>query len=199
MTPSKQSLLNAIHTEIVNLKSSPLYSFRIKNNYLPVSGEGNPQTKIIFIGEAPGANEAKTGKPFCGASGRVLDQLLASVHIARSDVFITSIVKDRPPENRDPSPKEIALYTPFLFRQIAIIKPRVIVTLGRHAMSVMMKNFNLESKLKPISEAHGHPLTVKTSWGKTVLLPLYHPAVALYNGSTKSTLEKDFQILKTII
>jgi uracil-DNA glycosylase family 4 len=197
--PSKASLLNIIHTEIVNFKSSPLYSFRIKNHYQVVSGEGSPNAKIIFIGEAPGANEAKTGKPFCGASGRILDQLLNSIDIKRQDVFITSIVKDRPPENRDPTPQEITLYTPFLTRQINIIKPKIIVTLGRHAMNVMMKNFGLEDQLKPISEAHGQLLTIKTAWGKATLLPLYHPAVALYNGSTKSTLEKDFQILKKLV
>ncbi len=196
---NKALLLQAIHSDIVKLTKSPLYSFRVKNNYQVVSGEGSPNAKIVFIGEAPGKNEALTGKPFCGASGRVLNELLASIAIDREKVFITSIVKDRPPENRDPSPKEIALYTPFLIRQLEVIKPKVIVTLGRHAMNFIMKDFGLERELQPISEAHGQPVTAKASWGKVSILPLYHPAVALYNGSTKITLLKDFQKLKNLI
>ena len=196
---NKALLLQAIHSDIVNLKKSPLYSFRTKNNYQVVSGEGSPHAKIVFIGEAPGKNEALTGKPFCGASGRVLNELLASIEIDRDKVFITSIVKDRPPDNRDPSPKEIALYTPFLIRQLEVIKPKVIVTLGRHAMNLIMKNFSSETDLQPISEAHGKPVTTKVTWGKVSILPLYHPAVALYNGSTKTILLKDFQKLKKLI
>jgi DNA polymerase len=195
---SKDLLLKSIHEKIVNLKKSPLYSFRVKNNYRVVSGEGSPEAKIVFIGEAPGKNEALTGKPFCGASGRVLDQLLASVKIKRETVFITSIVKDRPPENRDPSPKEIALYTPFLIEQLEVIKPKMIVTLGRHAMNFILKEFGLELQLKPISEAHGQPIRAVTSWGKITILPLYHPAVALYNGSTRKILEADFQQLTSV-
>ncbi|HRH32835.1 MAG TPA: uracil-DNA glycosylase [bacterium] len=195
---SKDLLLKSIHEKIVNLKKSPLYSFRVKNNYQVVSGEGSPEAKIVFIGEAPGKNEALTGKPFCGASGRVLDQLLASVKIKREAVFITSIVKDRPPENRDPSPKEIALYTPFLIEQLEVIKPKMIVTLGRHAMNFILKEFGLELQLKPISEAHGQPVQAVTSWGKITILPLYHPAVALYNGSTRKILEADFKQLTSV-
>ncbi len=112
--PSKASLIRQLTDEIINLKKSPLYPYRIKNGYRPVIGGGNLDAKIVFIGEAPGKKEAETGQPFIGASGKVLDQLLDSVKLKREDVYITSIVNDRPPENRDPSPKEIKLYAPFL-------------------------------------------------------------------------------------
>src|SRR5690606_35954044 len=121
--------LAALGEEVHNLTTSPLYAFRQTHNYKPVIGEGRADAAIMFIGEAPGESEAKSGRPFVGASGRVLDELLASIGLDRSEVYITNVVKDRPPENRDPSPQEIALYTPFLIRQIDIIQPRVIVTL----------------------------------------------------------------------
>src|SRR3989338_5497296 len=100
----RTELLRKVKDEVINLKESPLYEERVKNNVFPVIGEGSHSAKIMFIGEAPGKNEAKTGKPFCGASGRVLDELLAHVGIPRSEVYVTNIVKDRPPMNRDPLP-----------------------------------------------------------------------------------------------
>src|SRR4051812_29063692 len=125
-TKDRDVLLKEIEDEVMNLKSSPLYSERIKNKVFPVIGEGDNFAKIMFIGEAPGKNEAATGRPFCGAAGRILDELLASVNISRKDVYITSIVKDRPPFNRDPLPEEIESYGPFLDRQIEIIQPKFI-------------------------------------------------------------------------
>ena len=121
-TPKLRKILD----EIWNLTDSPLYEYRKKNNYYPVIGAGNHFAKIIFIGEAPGRNEAGTGKPFCGAAGKILDELLKSINIKRQDVYITNIVKDRPPENRDPTIKEIEIYSPFLTRQLEIIKPEII-------------------------------------------------------------------------
>ncbi len=105
----------------------------------------------MFVGEAPGKNEALTGKPFCGAAGKILDELLATVGINRADIYITNIVKDRPPENRDPSPAEIESYGPFLDRQIEIIRPKVIATLGRYSMVYIMNRLGLGSELVPIS------------------------------------------------
>src|SRR3989344_3034494 len=131
MEDNREEVLSKIKEEIVNLNKSPLYKIRIKNKVFPVIGEGSHHAKIIFIGEAPGRNEAATGRPFCGAAGKVLDELLASVNIERKDVYITNIVKDRPPFNRDPLPEEIKVYGPFLDRQIEIIQPEVIATLGR--------------------------------------------------------------------
>ena len=197
--PSKPALLKAIENEVLALKQSPLYSYRVKNGYFPVIGEGSLDAPLIFIGEAPGKKEAETGRPFIGASGKVLDGLLASIKLKREEAYVTSVVKDRPPENRDPSPTEIALYAPFLIRQIELIKPRVIATLGRHAMACVLRHFDLEDSLAPISELHGRPLAVKAPWGELTILPLYHPAAALYNGSLRATLLSDFERIRKFI
>ena len=186
--------MKKIKDEVINANDSPLYDYRVKNKYFPVIGEGSHNAKIIFIGEAPGKNEAETGRPFCGASGRVLDELLASIRIDRKEVYITNVVKDRPPENRDPMPNEIEFYAPFLDRQIEIIKPDIIATLGRFSMAYIMKKFDLESELKSISIIHGKVFTAKTSYGEIKIIPLYHPAVAVY-GTNKEILKKDFKVL----
>ena len=191
--------LRKIKDEIVNAKDSPLYNFRIKNKFFPVIGEGSHYAKILFIGEAPGKNEALTGRPFCGAAGKVLDELLASIGIDRKEVYVTNIVKDRPPFNRDPLPEEIEYYAPFLDRQIEIIKPEVIATLGRFSMAYIMKKFGFESELKSISIIHGKIFSTETSYGKIKIIPLYHPAVAIYNNNTMEILKKDFEILKEFV
>lgn len=190
----KHDEINKIRDEILELKDSPLYEFRIQNNYSPVIGEGSYDAKIMFVGEAPGKNEAETAKPFCGASGKFLNEMLESVGLKREDVYITNLVKDRPPENRDPTPAEIELYSPFLDRQIEIIQPRVIVTLGRYSMAYIMKKFGLE--LEPISKIHGKRFEAKSSYGPISIVTLYHPAAALYNGGMRNTLLKDFEILR---
>lgn len=191
--------MKKISFDVINLKSSSLYQYRIDNNYKPVIGEGNHHAKLMFIGEAPGENEAKTGHPFCGASGRVLNELLASIKISRQNVYITNLVKDRPPDNRDPTPMEIALYAPYLLRQIDIIKPSCIATLGRHSMSYIMTHFGLEKELKSISKIHGQIFKINSTGIGLMYVPLYHPAVALYASSKKSELIADFKILKNFI
>ncbi len=193
---TKKELMAQIKEEVLNLKESPLYKERVGNGVFPVIGEGSHDASIMFVGEAPGKNEAATGKPFCGASGRVLDELVASIGLDRKDVYVTNIVKDRPTDNRDPSPAEIALYAPFLDRQIEIIQPKVIATLGRFSMAYLMNKFGLVSELKSISQIHGQAFQAQASYGPIRIIPLYHPAVALYNGSMKVQLLKDFQILK---
>ena len=137
----KTDQLRDIRDEVLRLKTSPLYRERVKNKVFPVIGEGSHDAAIMFVGEAPGKNEAEQGRPFCGAAGRVLDELLASVDIPRKEVYITNIVKDRPPNNRDPLPPEIELYAPFLDQQIEVIKPRVIATLGRFSMAYIMDRY----------------------------------------------------------
>jgi DNA polymerase len=191
----RKELLKKIKDEVVALKNSPLYKYRVK----PVIGEGDHFAKIMFIGEAPGKNESETGRPFCGAAGRVLDELLDSVGIKREEVYITNIVKDRPPGNRDPLPDEIDLYAPFLDRQIDIIRPNVLATLGRFSMVYIMNKFGLGDQLKNISQMHGKVFETSASYGKINIVPLFHPAVALYNGGAKETLKKDFKILKNLI
>ncbi len=193
---SKTDQLRQIRDEVLALKESPLYAERIKNNVFPVIGEGSHDAKIMFVGEAPGKNEAATGKPFCGAAGKILDELLASVQLDRKDIYITNIVKDRPPFNRDPLPDEIEVYGPFLSRQIDIIQPAVIATLGRFSMDYIMREFGLMGELAPISRLHGQALTGTASYGPVMVIPLYHPAAAIYNQSLKDTLLQDFKILE---
>ena len=188
--------LRKIKDEVLNLKDFPLCQERIKNQVFPVIGEGSHYAKIMFIGEAPGRNEAATGRPFCGAAGKILDELLASIGIDRKDVYVTNIVKDRPPFNRDPLPEEIRAYAPFLDRQIDIIQPQVIATLGRFSMNYIMRKFGLGLSITNISNMHGKVFDAEASYGSIKIIPLYHPAVAVYNTNTKQELINDFQVLK---
>ncbi len=189
--------MKQIRDEVVALTGG-LADHRRENKYRAVLGEGSHDAKIMFIGEAPGQNEAKTGRPFCGAAGRILDELLASIDVPRKDVYVTNIVKDRPPENRDPLPSEIELYAPYLDRQIEAIQPKVIATLGRFSMDYIMRRTNLSFEIEPISRAHGKMYEGQTSYGSVKIVPLYHPAAAIYNQSLKDTLKKDFQVLKNL-
>ncbi len=193
MTKTEQ--MKKIRDEILNLTESPLYAYRTENKFFPVIGEGSHDSKIMFVGEAPGRNEAKTGKPFCGAAGKVLDALLAHAGIQRDSVYITNIVKDRPPENRDPTQKEIDIYGPFLDRQIEIIQPRVIAALGRYAMGYIMNKFGLIDELEPIGKAHGKSYKAKASYGDIDIVVLYHPCMAVYNPNNLGSLKKDFEVL----
>lgn len=196
---SKTEALKQIKDELLEFRASPLYEYRTENKYFPVIGEGSHDAGIMFVGEAPGENEAKSGRPFCGRAGKILDELLASIDVERSDVYVTNIVKDRPQKNRDPLPEEIELYAPFLDRQIAIIRPKVIATLGRFSSEYVMSRYGLASNLAPISTLHGKLLETEIEGEKVKVLPLYHPAAAIYNQHLKSTLVADFQQLKNLV
>jgi len=196
----KTALLKSVRDEIVNLSSSPFYTYRVENKYFPVIGQGNHDSSIMFVGEAPGKNEAQSGIPFCGAAGKILDDLLASIDLPREEVYVTNIVKDRPPQNRDPSPQEIALYAPFLDRQIEIIGPRVIATLGRFSMDYVMRRYGLGDSVASITQLHGKVFTTTGPGGNSLtIIPLFHPAVAIYDRSKKDALFSDFTILKQFI
>ena len=191
--------MKQIRDELLVFKESPLYKYRTENKYFPVVGEGSHCAGIMFIGEAPGKNEAETARPFCGRSGKLLDEMLGSINLDRKDVYVTNVVKDRPEGNRDPTGNEIELYAPFLVRQIDIIQPKVIATLGRFSMEYIMNLLGLSSSLKSISNMHGKEFVAEASYGSVTIVPLYHPAVALYNGSNKATLLEDFQVLKKYV
>jgi len=194
---SRDDLLKKIRDEVVALKESPLYEYRTNNKYLPVIGEGSHVAKIMFVGEAPGKNEALTGRPFCGSAGKILDELLASVGIGRSDIYITNIVKDRPQNNRDPLPEEIRIYGPFLDKQINIIQPRVLVGLGRYSSKYLLEKFGLSVEAsRSISELHGKEFEAVADYGKVWIVPLYHPAASIYDRSLLDTLRTDFKILE---
>lgn len=198
MKQNRELELKKIHDDVVELTASPLVEHRKENNYFPVVGEGSASAGIMFVGEAPGRKEAETGKPFIGSAGKILDSLLTSINISREEIYITSIVKDRPPKNRDPLPAEIALYTPFLDRQIDIIQPKVIATLGRFAMQYVMGRYGLEDKLAPIGDLHGKVFEAEINGEQVKVVPLYHPAAAIYNQKLKDTLLEDFKVLKNL-
>ena len=153
-----------------------------------VFGDGDSAADIVFIGEAPGKKEDQQGKPFVGASGDLLNTMLASIGLNRDKVYITNIVKYRPPDNRDPSLDEKSEFLPYLLRQLDVIQPKLVVTLGRHSLNCFLPDLS-------ISIVHGQP----TRYQGRVLLPLFHPAAALYNGSMKQTLMDDFAKISAII
>ncbi len=175
--------------------NQPAKELAVTANQL-VFGSGNPDADIVFVGEAPGKNEDKTGKPFVGVAGKFLDEMLDSVNIKRQDVYITNIVKYRPPNNRDPLPTEKTEFWPYLLQQLAIIRPKVVATLGRHSGQAFIKDLQ-------ISTDHGKTKKVKmlleNKETSMLVLPLYHPAAALYNGSLRSTLLEDFQNVHTLV
>ncbi len=197
--PTKTQAINQIRSEIDALTASPLYAYRTENGFQPVIGAGSLDADVVFVGEAPGKQEARSGQPFVGASGRVLDELLAAIDLQREQVYITNVVNDRPPDNRDPKPAEIALYAPFLIRQLDVIRPHVIATLGRFAMDFLLARYDAPMAGGKISDLHGRPVPVSTGYGEAIVLPLYHPAVALYTRSKRPLLEADFQTLRKLI
>lgn len=191
--------LAAILEEIRGLTESPLYDFRTTNHYNPVLGEGRPTAEIMFIGEAPGEVEAKTGRPFVGPAGRVLEGLLAGAGLTREDIYITNVVKDRPPDNRDPRVKEVRLYSAFLWRQIEIIQPRVIAPLGRHALEFVRKHFTGFPAEGSVSTLHGTAYPVDAPYGRAFIMPLYHPAVLFYREDLQEAMEADFRLLAELV
>ena len=161
-----------------------------------VPGEGSASAKIVFIGEGPGKEEDLQGRPFVGAAGKFLTQMIESVGLKREDIFITNIVKCRPPENRDPEDDEVKTCTElYLWKQIELINPVLIATLGRHSM------YRFLPQTFKISDVHGKPKKIenKRSGKSFNLLPLYHPAAALYNGGLRETLEKDFKRIPSML
>jgi uracil-DNA glycosylase len=196
---TKKSRMAQIKEEVENLTTSPLYPYRLKNNYHPVIGAGNTNADLMFIGEAPGEKEALIGNPFVGRAGQVLDELLISINLNRSKVYITNIVKDRPPGNRDPNSAEIELYAPFLIEQINIIHPKTIITLGRFAMNFILKQFSLSEYGCSIGELHGQVLQAETKLGEIMVVPMYHPAARFYNRGLEETQYQDFSKLSQFI
>ena len=186
-SPSSAALLDQIRAEILEKNVCPDLAQTATNL---VMGEGNPNADIVFIGEAPGKQEDLQGLPFVGASGKFLNEMLESIGLTRSDIYITNIVKYRPPNNRDPLPEEKKAFLPYLQAQLEVIQPKIVVTLGRHSMNCFLPDLQ-------ISKVHGQPkrMRLHTKQGEPlslVILPLYHPAAALYNGSMRATLMEDF-------
>lgn len=185
MSKTKQQQLDDIRQKI--LDDDPVPELRKGATQL-VFSDGNPEAELVFIGEAPGKNEDQQGKPFVGAAGKFLDQMLEMIGLKRADVYITNIVKYRPPNNRDPYPDEKQVFLPYLESQLEVIQPKLTVTLGRHSLNCFLPDLS-------ISQVHGKP---KRFHGR-VYLPLFHPAAALYNGAMKQTMIDDFALIPAII
>lgn len=167
---------------------------KTKTNY--VFGSGNEKADIMFIGEAPGAMEDKEGVPFVGRAGKILDELLASINLSRDSIYISNILKCRPPGNRNPTLVEIDSCTPYLNKQIELIKPKVLCCLGNFATAFVLRKYGLKEKVEGISKLHGKIFKVTSLFGVLNIIPLYHPAVATYTPDMIHTLKKDFKILK---
>ncbi len=189
MANTKIVLLDQIKADIIKNNICPDLATQATNL---VMGDGDIDADIVLIGEAPGKNEDEQGLPFVGAAGKFLSEMLQQVGLKRDDVYITNIVKYRPPNNRDPLPEEKAAFWPYLVRQLDVIQPQVVVTLGRHSMEYFLPE-------QKISQIHGQPKRINFGERKLVVVPLYHPAAALYNGSMRNTLIEDFMKLPKII
>jgi uracil-DNA glycosylase family 4 len=180
-----EEILKAISVEVSNCTLCELHHSR----NVAVPGEGPENSDIMFIGEGPGFHENEQGRPFVGAAGKFLEELLAKIDMSREQVFITNVVKCRPPGNRDPQPEEVETCTKtYLDRQIQAINPKVIVTLGRFSMNLLIPNTK-------ISNVHGQSYQIK---GRLVV-PMYHPAAALHQGSLRPVIEEDFKKLPQLI
>lgn len=192
----KQQGLDEVRQKILDDKVTPELA---EGATQLVFGDGNPDAEIVFIGEAPGKHEDLQGKPFVGAAGRFLNEMLEMINLKRDDVYITNIVKYRPPNNRDPFPEEKRAFLPYLQSQLEVIQPKVVMTLGRHSLNCFLPDLQ-------ISTCHGQPKRVRLSLKQgsssaleVVILPLFHPAAALYNGAMRQTLIDDFALIPTIV
>lgn len=190
---SNQSLLNQIAEEVKTCRKCGLY--RCAKNAVP--GEGNPKAKIMLIGEAPGKREDLTGRPFVGSAGKLLDSVLEKAGIMRKDIFIGNIAKHRPPDNRAPKPDEIEACTPYLDRQIKIIRPKIIVPLGTHSTKYIMEKAGL--KFTTISDVRGKAFDGSALGSKIKIVPSFHPAAAIYNRKLRETIEDDFKMIRKIL
>jgi DNA polymerase len=182
---SKQKQLDEIKQKIMDDKVTPELA---KSATQLVFGDGSADADLVFIGEAPGKNEDLQGLPFVGAAGKFLNEMLEMIGLKRGDVYITNIVKYRPPNNRDPYPDEKSAFMPYLESQLEVIQPALTVTLGRHSLNCFLPDLQ-------ISKVHGQPKRYKNR----VYLPLFHPAAALYNGAMRQTLIDDFALIPAII
>jgi uracil-DNA glycosylase len=186
---SKQEQLQELNGQIMKCSDCVLRS-GCKN---VVPGEGSANAEILFIGEGPGQKEDELGRPFVGAAGKFLDEMLGIINLKRESIFIANVVKCRPPVNRDPFPDEVAVCWPWLVEQIKIINPKLIVTLGRHSMERFLPGYK-------ISQIHGKALRREMpEIGQKVFYALYHPAAALYNGSMREILIKDFKRIPKLV
>jgi DNA polymerase len=189
VTDDERAALAALCAEIEACTLCELHVTRTK----AVPGEGDPSSDLMFVGEAPGYHEDQQGRPFVGQAGKLLEQLLATIGLTREQVFIANVLKSRPPNNRDPRPEEITACQPYLWRQIALIRPKVICTLGNHATKL------LTGDPAGITRVHGRPQATEIAGHSLYLYPIFHPAAALYTPAMLTTLKEDFQRLPELL
>ena len=187
---SNKELLDNVATEVVVCTKCCLWKGRKK----AVPGVGNPESRVILIGEAPGRSEDIKGEPFVGTAGKFVDFLLSEIGLSRKVVFISNIVKCRPPENRDPMPSEIETCTPYLNRQVGIIEPAMIVTLGKHSTAYILNKAGIP--FRSITQEHGKMHETTILGVRTLVFPTFHPAAAIYNARYENQIREDFQVVK---
>jgi DNA polymerase len=188
-TDDSSNALDALRAEVEACTLCELHATRTRG----VPGEGDPGADLMFVGEAPGYHEDQQGRPFVGQAGKLLEQLLAGIGLTREQVFIANVLKSRPPNNRDPKPEEIAACQPYLWRQIELIKPRVICTLGNFATKL------LSGDPAGITRVHGRPQPLQVGEHSLYLFPIFHPAAALYTPAMLATLKEDFLRLPELL
>ena len=189
---NKTQLLNELKKEVEKCRRCPLSKTRTK----VVFGTGSIAANLMIVSEAPGYWEDQKGEPFVGAAGKVLNELLESIEVKREEIYIANILKCRPPSNRNPQKEEIEACASYLDRQIEIIRPEVICTLGNYSTKYIFEKYALEKQIQGISKIHGKVFEPKTLFESIKIIPLYHPAVATYNPNMKETLKEDFKILE---
>ncbi len=182
---NKRQLLEELKNKV---ESDPSLPFKEEAHTL-VFGEGSENPKVLLLGEAPGKNEDLTGRPFIGAAGKILSELIESIGLTREEVYITSVIQYRPPKNRDPKPLEIMQFQPYLDEQIKVLNPKIIVTLGRFSLAKFLPT-------SKIADVHGKPQQILWEGINLTIIPMYHPAAIIYNQKLKQTLKEDFQIIK---
>jgi len=185
--------LENLKKNVINCKKCDLYRTRTNS----VFGNGKNDSEIFFIGEAPGRNEDKQGLPFVGRAGKILDELLDSINIDRNDVYISNIIKCRPPKNRNPKKSEIDICSKYLNDQLDIIKPKLIIPLGNYASMFILEKFGY--KVDKISNIHGKIFPYESKYGEIKIIAMYHPAAVIYNPNKKEILFRDFKNIKKVL
>ena len=192
MAPATDDAISALDALRAEVEACTLCELRVTRTR-SVPGEGDPAADLLFVGEAPGYHEDQQGRPFVGQAGKLLEQLLATIGLTREQVFIANVLKSRPPNNRDPKPEEIAACQPYLWRQIELIKPKVICTLGNFATKL------LSGDPAGITKVHGRPQPLQVGGHSLYLFPIFHPAAALYTPAMLATLKEDFLRLPELL
>ncbi len=192
MAPATEADLAALAALLAEVEACTLCELHATRTRA-VPGEGDPASDLMFVGEAPGYHEDQQGRPFVGQAGKLLEQLLNSIGLTREQVFIANVLKSRPPNNRDPRPEEIAACQPYLWRQIELIRPKVICTLGNHATRLLTGN------PAGITRVHGRPQVMTINGVSLYLYPIFHPAAALYTPAMLTTLKEDFLRLPELL